>query len=200
MILTLPRTHAPALPKSDCCPIANLDFMRAPVWRERSEVEHDENFLQPIVYLALQDVHGQAWCYQRTGGDTRLDGRCSCGVGGHVDCADSASEDPFNADDTLQTALLREVGEELKISPNELTQVRSTLQLRGLIYEGLSPMGRVHLGVLYTAQCSPQLPPQPRFGEKLEGLGFMSLATIANEPRFELWSRLVAKHLLNPEP
>lgn len=176
--------------------MAHLDFLRTPTWRERGEVEHDERFLQPIAYLILQNDHGQAWCYQRTGGDVRLDGRCSCGVGGHVDYADSACQGPFDAADTLQTALLRELGEELKITPAEVSQVRTTLQLRGLIYEGISPVGRVHLGVLYTAQWPLHQPPQPRMGEKLEGLGFMELSTLATDPRFELWSQLAALHLV----
>ncbi len=197
MILTIPRTHAPALPPSACWPVAHLDFLRTPVWRERGEVEYDESLLQPIAYLILRSDQGQAWCYQRRGGDVRLDGRCSCGVGGHVDYADSASQGPFDAANTLQTALLRELGEELKITPAEVSQVRTTLQLRGLIYEGTSPVGRVHLGVLYTAQWPLREPPQPRSGEKLEGLGFLALATLATDRRFELWSQLAALYLVS---
>ncbi|MBP8225570.1 MAG: hypothetical protein KAX59_05415, partial [Acidovorax sp.] len=73
-------------------------------------------------------------------------------------------------------------------------------RLRGLIYEGLSAVGRVHLGVLYTAQWLPAAPPQPRAGEKLAGLGFMPLVQVAQDARFELWSRLAAQHLLSAQP
>ena len=47
MILTILRTHAPALPESGCWPEA-LGFLRTPIWRERGDVEHDESYLQPI--------------------------------------------------------------------------------------------------------------------------------------------------------
>ena len=196
-ILTIPRTQVPSLPESGCWPVTTLDFMQPPLWRARAEVEHDENLLQPIAYLVLLDAEGQAWCYQRAGGDARVDGRMSCGVGGHVDAADAMAAvhaeagTLFNADATLRRALLRELTEELHATAADLHELR----LQGLIYEGLSPIGRVHLGVLYTAQWCHTEAPQPRTGEALQGLGFMNMDAIAVDFRFELWSRLATRHL-----
>ena len=211
-ILTLPRAQAPALPESGCWPVPNLDFLHAAVWQSRAQAEHDEAFLQPIPYLLLRNPHGQLWCYQRSGGDARLDGRCSCGVGGHVDWQDA--QPPMKDENidscqripdkgyrpifskspqaTLQHALLREVAEELGAGAADLGQLR----FHGLIYEGLSAVGRVHLGVLYTAQWLPAQPPRPVAGEALRGLGFQDASAIANNPHFELWSRLAAQHML----
>lgn len=209
LILTLPRPQAPPLPESGCWPVANLDFLHPPLWRLRAEVEHDESVLQPIAYLVLLNTRGEAWCYQRAGGDTRVDGRWSCGVGGHVDAIDAAhpkpdatpqpaslDRSPFNPEATLRRALLRELTEELHASADDLQDLR----LQGLIYEGISPIGRVHLGVLYTAQWRQAAPPQPRVGETLRAQGFMALHTIASDPRFELWSRLAAQHLAGLAP
>jgi predicted NUDIX family phosphoesterase len=210
-ILTLPRTHAPALPESGCWPVHNLDFLHAAVWQSRAQAEHDEAWLQPIPYLVLRNPAGQLWCYQRCGGDARLDGRCSCGVGGHVDLQDaqpplqnydfdSCLRTPgkgyrpissINLQATLQRTLLREVAEELGAGAADLGQ----LTFQGLIYEGLSAIGRVHLGVLFSAQWLPAQPPQPVAGEALRGLGFQDASAIANNPQFELWSRLAARHL-----
>ena len=190
-ILTIPRPQAGPLPETGCWPVASLDFMQPPVWKPRAEVEHDEALLQPIVYLLLQNAAGQIWCYQRNGGDTRLDSRFSAGVGGHVDLLDATT--PFDPEATLRRALLRELFEELGATAADLADLR----LRGLIYEGLSLIGRVHLGVLYTARWLPSEPPQPRAGEKLQGLGFMALTDIAIEPRFELWSLLTVRKLLS---
>ncbi|MEO6319732.1 MAG: NUDIX domain-containing protein [Polaromonas sp.] len=198
MILTLPRPQAPPLPESGCWPIATLDFMQPPLWRARPEVEHDETLLQPIAYLLLRNAAGQVWCYQRAGGDARVDGCYSCGVGGHVDATDAVPGNQsfntgFNAEATLRRALLRELAEELHATPGDLDDLR----LQGLIYEGLSPIGRVHLGVLYTARWRPTAPPQPRAGEALQGLGFMNLEQITADLRFEFWSRLAAQHLMD---
>ena len=77
-ILTVPRAQAPALPESGCWPEPDLDFLQQAVWQTRASAEHDEAFLQPIPYLLLHNANGQLWCYQRAGGDTRLDGRCGC--------------------------------------------------------------------------------------------------------------------------
>lgn len=196
-ILTIPRTQASPLSETGCWPVAALDFMQPPLWRLRPEVEHDESLLQPIAYLALLNKEGQAWCYQRSGGDARVDGRLSCGVGGHVDDADAVvagkakADTPFDADATLRRALLRELSEELHATAADLHELR----LQGLIYEGLSAIGRVHLGVLYTAQWRNTEAPQPRPDDALQGLGFMDLNAIAADARFELWSRLAARHL-----
>ncbi len=210
-ILTLPRTQAPALPESGCWPVPNLDFLQAGVWQARAQAEHDEAWLQPIPYLVLRNPAGQIWCYQRSGGDARLDGRCSCGVGGHVDLQDaepalhevnfdSSLRNPdkgykafssINPQLTLQRALLREVAEELDAGAADL----GPLKFQGLIYEGLTPVGRVHLGVLFGAQWLPEHAPQPVAGEALRGLGFQDASSIASNPQFELWSRLAARNL-----
>jgi len=211
MILTIPRPQAGPLPESGCWPTSSLAFLQPPVWKPRAEVEHDESFLQPIAYLLLRNANGQVWCYQRNGGDTRLDSRFSAGVGGHVDAQDACNPNAppsntgaisasgpddagptFDPEATVRQALLRELHEELQSTADDL----ENLQLRGLIYEGLSAIGRVHLGVLYTARWLPATPPQPRAGEALRGLGFMDLTAIATEPRFELWTHLAVQHLI----
>jgi predicted NUDIX family phosphoesterase len=211
-ILTLSRPQAPPLPESGCWKVESLDFLQAATWQSRAQAEQDEAWLQPIPYLLLRNASGQVWCYQRTGGDARLDGRCSCGVGGHVDLQDAQPPcdkidfdsyksiqhghyrpisciNPFT---TLQRALLREVAEELGAGAADLDQ----LTFQGLIYEGLSAVGRVHLGVLFTAQWLPQQAPQPVAGEALAGLGFQDASAIANNAKYELWSRLAVQYLL----
>jgi predicted NUDIX family phosphoesterase len=82
------------LPEAACWPIADLNFMHPPLWRERAQVEHDETLLQPVAYGVLLNDAGEVWCYQRAGGDERVDGRYSCGVGGHVDAQDSTTATP----------------------------------------------------------------------------------------------------------
>lgn len=192
MILTIPRPQAPALPEAACWPVADLGFMHPPQWRERAQVEHDETLLQPVAYGMLFNEAGEVWCYQRAGGDVRVDGRYSCGVGGHVDAVDATR--PFDPDATLRRTWLRELGEELQASPSHLADVR----LHGLVYEGLSPIGRVHLGVVFSARWCHPASPQPPAGEALQAVGFLPLAHIATDTRFELWSRLVAQYLFTP--
>lgn len=192
MILAIPRTRLPDLPIAGCWAVSNVDFLLCPVWHARSEVEHDETWVQPIPYLVLCDAKGWAWCYQRTGGDARLEGRSSCGVGGHVDDTDAPKGETFDADATLRRALMRELAEEIGCTTSDLHVPRR----RGLIFEGRSPVGRVHLGVLFSALWINAKPPMPQADEALKSIGFMPLAAIAADTRFELWSRLAARFLV----
>jgi len=191
-ILTIPRHQAPALPATGACwPVADLAFWQPPRWCERAPAEHDETLLQAVAYGVLLNDAGAVWCYQRAGGDARVDGRFSCGVGGHVDAQDAT--DPFEPEATLRRAWLRELAEELQDGSLHLSGVRRL----GLVYEGQSAIGRVHLGVVFAARWGSPVPPQPPQGEALCGLGFMPLAQVATDTRFELWSRLVAQYLIN---
>ncbi len=192
-ILTLYRQQVPQLPESGCWNPGHWYFFTPTHWQERKRVEHNEDYLQVVTYLLLHNAAGQVWCYQRAGGDERLDGGYSCGVGGHVDYADQETSFPRDPQMTLHRALLREVREELGASAADMGRLR----FRGLIYEGLSAVGRVHLGVLYATEWLPPQPPQPVAGEKLLGLGFRDLQEIATDPRFELWSRLAAQYLID---
>ena len=191
MILTVPRNQLPTLPTAGCWAVASFDFLHRPVWQARTDVEQDETWVQPIPYLVLCDSKGGAWCYRRTGGDARLDGRSSCGVGGHVDDTDAPGGETFDADATLRRALMRELAEELGGTASDWEGLRS----RGLVFEGHPPVGRVHLGVLYSARWISGNPPVPQANEALTSIGFMPLTAIAADTQFELWSRLAAQFL-----
>ncbi len=187
-ILAIPRQQAPTMPEAGCWAVTDLNFLFPPLWRSRPELEHDEGFLQPIPYLALQNESNALWTYRRRSGDARVDGRRSCGVGCHVELQDAAA----SASATLLNALNRETAEELGLPPAEVPLARP----RALVYEHLSAIGRVHLGVLYTARWNRASQPCPPDHEALEGLGFIAPEAIVADPRFELWSRLVAGFLI----
>jgi len=189
-ILSIPRTDAVALPLEGCWAWDDFASLPEPLWRERAEVEHDESLLQLIPYVVLRNAAGELWCYARKGGDARLDGRWSCGVGGHVEEIDAAPDIRRTLCNTAQ----REMAEELAIEPG----TQPTLNQAALIYEGHSPIGRVHLGVLFIADWANAAPPSPAPGEALRGIGFLPPAAIVADPRFELWSRLAAGFVAPP--
>lgn len=184
-ILTLPRAAFAALPEQGVRPWTDWPAIE-PVWLERATAEHDETHLQFIPYLLLRNPTGAVWCYARRGGDQRLLDRRSCGIGGHVERIDE--RDTLSA--TLAAALQREAVEEL--GPEIATRLTDR-RPRAWIYEGLSAIGRVHIGLLYTAPWPNADPPQPREAA-LESLGFLAPEAIRNDSRFELWSRLAVEH------
>ncbi len=183
-ILTLLRTDSPALPREGCWPWDDFAALPPPLWRERGDIEQDESLLQLIPYVVLRNTAGELWCYARTGGDARLDGRWSCGVGGHVEAVDAVPD----LRQTLCNTAQREMAEELNLAQAALPALNPV----ALIYEGHSAIGRVHLGVLFIAEWTAAVPPTPPVGEALTAIGFMPAAAIAADPRFERWSRLAA--------
>lgn len=180
-VLTLPRRAFDPLPLQASWAWAGLPAAE-PVWLRRDQAESDERYLQLIPYLLLRDPLGSVWCYARRGGDGRLRDRLSCGVGGHIERADAC--DDMTA--TVTAALVREAAEEL--GP-EVAASAAVSEPRAWIFEQISSIGRVHIGLLHVVIWTPEHTPRPREAA-LESLGFMAPDKILTEPRFEHWSHL----------
>jgi predicted NUDIX family phosphoesterase len=182
-VLVFKREHWPSLPQAGAMAFSGWpsDYQ----WMPRQLAEHNEDFLQLIPYLMIQ-YQEQWWCYQRIGGDNRLTWRKSCGVGGHID----RSDDHNNLEITVRKALLREIDEELSAA-----KVVINTHPKCWIYEHHSAVGRVHLGLVFTAQWPSPIEPQVAETDKLHSLGFLTKDTILNDDSFELWSHLAVQYL-----
>lgn len=156
-------------------------------FRSRAAVEEDEQWLQIIPYVVLRN-QGGIWAYARHGGDGRLLGRRSIGVGGHIEECDEQQT-------LLETALhcaRRELKEELADAKNALIDVEPS----GWIHERDTAIGRVHLGLVFVADWKAIEPPAPKPDEPMMSIGFMSPDGVLADDRFERWSHL-AVALLN---
>lgn len=150
---------------------------------ERDVAEADPAFKQLIPYVIVRD--GEAvFLMQRTlaGGDARLHGRASIGVGGHLNPVDDGS-------DALMAGLRREWAEELA------TDWEPRFELIGLLNDDSDPVGSVHLGVVFTVDAEGRSV-RVREREKLIGDFAATDEVIASWDRLETWSRLVASSLL----
>lgn len=160
----------------------------APVWLPRSEAEHDERFVQWIPYLLLRDSAGRLAAYPRQGADTRLHGRWSLGVGGHINPEDAPETRPTSGiawRELLHRGLRRELAEEFPGAASE------TVRFLGLIHERRSAVGRVHIGAVFVVEILHE-PGSP--GAELDGLTWVPATDLGGREwpwdRFELWSRL----------
>jgi len=120
---------------------------------ERAAAETDPSFKQLIPYVVARE--GEAvFLMHRTdaGGDARLHGRASIGVGGHLNPVDDGQ-------DSLMAGLRREWDEELE-APWE-----PAFRLVGLLNDDSNPVGSVHLGVVFTVDAGG--PVRVREREKL---------------------------------
>lgn len=186
------------LPASGIVPISEQELWKhlqgsIPVWLKRSHAESDPDFKQWIPYVLVRRADGAVGTYERRGSEKRLSERWSIGIGGHVNRVDSTSDssDPTTQwRSTLWNGLRRELAEEY---PGATTGVTRFL---GLVHESLTPVGRVHLGMVFVHEPDV-IEGMP--GAELSGFQWISPALIGSKEwpiqRFETWSQLASKFL-----
>lgn len=151
---------------------------------DRPVAEDDPSFKQIIPYVVLRDA-SRVFLMERTdaGGDVRLHGKASIGVGGHLNPVDEG-------DDPLLAGLRREWAEEL------ITAWEPQFELVGLLNDDSNSVGAVHLGVVFWVEAAGQRV-EVREHDKLSGRFVGPEEVLAAWDRLETWSQLVARALLH---
>ena len=153
---------------------------------ERRHAERDPMLKQVIPYALFERDGGDLFLMRRLGkgGEARLHGKLSVGVGGHINPVDGA-EDP------LQAGLEREVEEEVAVEGRwEAAPV-------GILNDDATAVGAVHFGLVYRVRTAGEV--RVRETDALEG-SFTPraevLSLLASErARFETWSALLLDRL-----
>lgn len=151
----------------------NLTFLPRP------EAEKNPEYKQIISYVSiLRGSEIFATRRLRKGGESRLHGLWSIGIGGHINAEQDRRES-----DILHAGMLRELHEEVRLSHF------SSPQFHGVINDDSNEVGRVHLGLFYTLHTDEDV--SVRETEKLEG-SWMPLDALAPQAeQFETWSQLL---------
>lgn len=165
----------------------SLGVLRAAVrahgrYLERPTAEEDPGHKQLIPYVVVRD--GDAvFLMHRTdaGGDPRLHGKASIGVGGHLNPVDEG-------EDALMAGLRREWAEEL------VADWEPEFRLVGLLNDDSNAVGAVHLGVVFEVDAAGRSV-DVREHDKLVGAFADADAVRAAWDQLETWSRLVAEDL-----
>lgn len=112
-------------------------------WMDRQVAEKNDLFRQPICYIIICNLKlRKIFVYQRASQDKdypekRLQGKYSCGIGGHIEKTDLKATNP------IQASLLRELKEEVKITDAK------EISIIGYINDEKDDVGKVHFGLLY---------------------------------------------------
>jgi predicted NUDIX family phosphoesterase len=118
-------------------------------FRSRAVVEEDPSFKQIIPYVIVR-FEDRYLLLQRTSRQTekRLHGKLSIGIGGHINDLETAGAHK----NILHAGLERELEEEI-----HLTGQRRSLDLAGIISDDSTPVGQVHLGLIFLLETdSPE--------------------------------------------
>ena len=151
-------------------------------FRPRPEMETDPAYKQIIPYV-LVTRGAEAFVMQRLkkGGEQRLHGLLSLGVGGHINPVDEAGGS------ALMAGLRREVDEEVAV------ERAASLTPLGVINNDRDEVGRVHLGFLFRLEAEGAV--TVRETEKLSG-SFMPIAAMpALRDKMEGWSQIALEVL-----
>lgn len=149
-------------------------------FRRRAEMEADPSMKQIIPYMIVR--HGSRFfLFQRTtaGGEPRLHGKFSIGVGGHVNRADVEG-----ATDPMDAGLRRELEEELLIDGTWRAR------LVGVLNDDTNSVGQVHFGLVHIVEVgSPEI--SVRESDTLTGRLADAAELRGLYDRMETWSQLI---------
>lgn len=149
----------------------------------RCKAEETEAWLQLIPYVCVRrgdDIF--AMRRLAGGGETRLVGKSSVGVGGHINPVDGAHEG------LVARAMARELWEEVGLPPNGATLVAR-------IHDATIEVGRVHLGIAWVLDVDADADVRIREQGKLSG-AFEPLDALLQAPdALETWSLWLAQFL-----
>jgi predicted NUDIX family phosphoesterase len=143
----------------------------------RPVAEVDPGLKQLIPYVVVRQDR-EMFLMERSsaGGDARLHGKASIGVGGHLNPVDQG-EDP------LLDGMRREWSEEL------IAEFEPAFRLVGFLNDDSNPVGSVHLGVVFTVEADGHAV-SVREHEKLTGRFATTDEVLHAWERLETWSQL----------
>lgn len=167
---------------------------------QRETLEQSPAFRQVIPYTVFMKG-GEVLCMQRTekGGEKRLTGKKTIGLGGHIDSPDIVYD--YNGGlaqaDTLQRSIARELAEELTYDGQPVSLGLNRPQFSHVIF-GNEGVNAVHLGLLNVVQLGDQIDAS-KFSTTdphLKCLGMVSPADLVNDELVEPWSAEVLRYLV----
>lgn len=140
--------------------------------QRRGDMEEDKNYKQPIPYTVIKQGD-KYFTYTRLegGGESRLHGKSSIGVGGHQNSVEYA----WSFEHLLSVNNSRELEEEVFIMDSQGNEIDNHFELakktsvKGLIYNEKTPVDSVHIGVLNIIEIPEDWHVKPKETDTLKG-------------------------------
>lgn len=160
----------------------------------RSIAEQDQNYKQIIPYVALRYKNLFLSYIRDKGGEKRLTGLRSIGLGGHIEPFDKRQA--LSGRDLYLTAMERELREEV------IFTATTNKRIVALLNEDSTPVGRVHFGILHVIDLAE--PSVTGLEQEITELEFFSLEELKKMfTQLENWSQIavdIFEKLMNTSP
>ena len=155
--------------------------------KRRGDMEEDPSYKQLISYCLLENENDEILVYQRLsgGGEERLHGQSSVGVGGHMN--NVVGTDSIN--EVLRVNAQRELNEEVGLSEDR----SQNIEYIGFINDDTNAVGKVHIGVVFKIKVKSS-DVEVRETDTLK-INWVSQDEINDLNHFESWSALILKDL-----
>jgi predicted NUDIX family phosphoesterase len=155
----------------------------------RAAAETDPAHKQLIPYVVMTSGDRVlSYVRGKRGGETRLIGRRSIGIGGHVNPVDDLPLLSGDLRETYRAAVEREVAEEVNVETSHTDRVVA------LLNDDSTEVGRVHLGIVHLWRLDA--PAVTRREQMITRLEFLRPAELhAARDTLESWSQLCLDHL-----
>lgn len=156
--------------------------------KRRGDMEEDPSYKQLISYCILENENDEILVYERLtgGGETRLHGLSSIGIGGHMNQLDDTQIEGVLLDNAA-----RELEEEVGVKDvNPLN-----LNLIGFINDDDNEVGRVHIGLVFKLKVkASEVYVNETDTLKIE---WKPENTLMQGAEYESWSRIIIESIYN---
>ena len=171
---------------------------------DRSTCETDQSLLQIIPYITLYDkTTKDLFIYSRGkgSGEQRLAGKCSIGLGGHMELENA----DMSLTEIIVTEAVRELEEEIGLEPTE--ELHKVLRDKlvsgnvGMMYNSRTEVDRVHLAIaFFVAVDAKDIMSKPHEADVITRGQWMSIADIGRAVKAETfevehWTRMVMESI-----
>ncbi|MCX7981391.1 MAG: hypothetical protein N2572_00585 [Syntrophales bacterium] len=148
----------------------------------RQTIEENPRYKQIIPYVIVREQETFTFAsYKRGGSESRLHDLTSCGIGGHIGRNDALGECD-NLEKIVNRSMKRELTEEFVILPSI-----ESLSFLGVINEDETPVGSVHLGLVFLLEIKSRQGVVP--GSELKEFTWCTWDEL-KKMNLELWSHL----------
>lgn len=155
--------------------------------KRRGDMEEDSSYKQLISYCLLENEKNELLVYKRLsgGGESRLHGQSSIGVGGHMNDVVGAG----SINEILRVNAQRELEEEVGLSEAD----SQNMEYIGFINDDTNEVGEVHIGVVFKIKVNSN-DVEVRETDTLK-IQWIEKELIDDYDSFETWSALILKDL-----